>query len=205
MILLLDNYDSFIYNLYQYLGELGAEILVRRNDEISIDEINEINPNAIVISPGPGRPENAGRCIEIILHFYQRIPIIGICLGHQAIGAAFGAKIVPAKTIKHGKTSSIKHLGTGIFQNLSAPLEVMRYHSLVVDRDILPEVFEVLAISMDDQEIMAMKHQKYPLYGVQFHPESIGTISGKTILKNFLLKIGREKERNENFFTEVSS
>lgn len=194
MILLIDNYDSFTYNLYQYLAELGTDILVKRNDAITIEEIEALKPEAIVISPGPGRPEEAGICISVIRHFYESIPILGVCLGHQAIAAAFGARIIQAKRICHGKTSPITHNGEGIFEYQAQPLEVMRYHSLVVDRDTMPLEFEVMATDMNDGEIMAIRHISLPVYGVQFHPESIGTKSGKKLLHEFILQAGRIKE-----------
>ena len=192
MILLIDNYDSFTYNLYQYLGELCEDIVVKRNDNISIADIENMKPEAIVISPGPGRPENAGICIEVIQHFYERIPILGICLGHQAIGYSFGAKIEKAQKIMHGKTSKLKFIETELFKSLPQQLEVMRYHSLIIKKDTLPAFFQVLATSMDDDEIMAIKHSKYPLYGMQFHPESVGTGLGKQLLENFLNQIREE-------------
>ncbi|MEH6946811.1 aminodeoxychorismate/anthranilate synthase component II [Bacillus sp. JJ634] len=185
MILLIDNYDSFTYNLYQYLGEVEQEILVKRNDEITIAEIEALQPTAIVISPGPGRPEEAGVSIDVIQAFHKKIPILGICLGHQAIGAAFGANVIGAKNIMHGKTSVIKSTGTDLFAKQEVEFPVMRYHSLVVERASLPEELEVTATSLDDGEIMALKHQSYPLYGLQFHPESIGTKTGKELLHEF--------------------
>ncbi|PLS16530.1 aminodeoxychorismate/anthranilate synthase component II [Bacillus sp. M6-12] len=203
MILLIDNYDSFTYNLYQYLSEFDVDIMVVRNDKISIPEIEKLAPEGIVISPGPGSPENAGISIEAIKYFCNKVPILGICLGHQAIGAAFGARIVGAATIKHGKTSLITHKGTELFQYLPQPLEVMRYHSLVVDLATVPEEFEILATSMDDGEIMAMKHRGYPLYGLQFHPESIGTITGKKLLKQFVQQVKGEKF-NEDISAKIS-
>lgn len=189
MILLIDNYDSFTFNLYQYLGELGEDIMVRRNDQITLEEIDGLKPDAIVLSPGPGRPENAGVCVDVIKEFHSTVPILGICLGHQAIGYAFGAEIKKANMVMHGKISKIAHSKTEIFAGLIGPLEIMRYHSLVIDKDTLPENFEVTGTSMDDEEIMAMKHRSYPLYGLQFHPESIGTESGKRMLKNFTEEI----------------
>ncbi|MEY8189241.1 aminodeoxychorismate/anthranilate synthase component II [Peribacillus simplex] len=185
MILLIDNYDSFTYNLYQYLGEVEKEIIVKRNDEITIAEIEELNPMAIVISPGPGRPEDAGISMEIIRNFYEKVPLLGICLGHQAIGAVFGANVVGAKQIMHGKTSVIEHDGTGVFAKQYLQFPVMRYHSLVVERASLPDELTVTAVAMDDGEIMALKHQEFPLYGLQFHPESIGTKIGKELLHQF--------------------
>jgi anthranilate synthase/aminodeoxychorismate synthase-like glutamine amidotransferase len=192
MILLIDNYDSFTYNLYQYLGELGESIIVKRNDELTISEIKEMNPEAIVISPGPGRPEEAGICVKVIQQLHTHFPILGICLGHQAIGYSFGAKIVKAEKIMHGKVSEIRHQHKGIFQSFPQNLKVMRYHSLVIQKDTLPAQFEVLATSTDDDEIMAIKHLDYPLYGMQFHPESIGTETGSVLLKQFLRDIREE-------------
>jgi anthranilate synthase component II len=203
MILLIDNYDSFTFNLYQYLGELGEDIEVYRNNQLSIEQIQNLNPKAIILSPGPGKPEEAGICIEIIKNFYNKIPILGICLGHQAIGAAFGSIVNRAKNIKHGKTSYITHSGIGLFKYLPSPLEVMRYHSLSIEKISLSPEFECAAVSMEDQEIMAIKHYHYPVYGLQFHPESIGTPSGKQMLKNFLLEIEREK-KDERLFTPIS-
>ncbi|WP_400241619.1 aminodeoxychorismate/anthranilate synthase component II [Niallia sp. JL1B1071] len=194
MILLIDNYDSFTYNLFQYLGELGEEIKVVRNDEISIDAIRHLNPERIVLSPGPGRPENAGILIELIQTLYQEFPILGICLGHQAIGYAFGSEVVKASNVMHGKTSKLKVTNNSVFRNIEDP-EVMRYHSLVIKKDTLNEEFEVLANSTDDNEIMAIKHKQYPLYGYQFHPESIGTDCGKQLLKNFIMETGKEVQR----------
>lgn len=202
MILLIDNFDSFTFNLYQYLGELGEEVKVVRNNQLTMEEIKEMNPKAIILSPGPGKPEDAGVCVEVVRNFYKSIPILGICLGHQAIGYAFGAVIKRASSIKHGKTSHITHDGR-LFNYLSSPLEVMRYHSLSIDKSTLPEELECTAEAMDDQEIMAIRHRTYPVYGLQFHPESIGTPSGKQILKNFLAETERKME-NEEFFTPIS-
>lgn len=196
MILLLDNYDSFTYNLYQYFLELGEDVQVIRNDQITLQEINTLQPEAIILSPGPGIPKNAGICIDLIKAFYREIPILGICLGHQAIGAAFGAEIVQARTIKHGKTSMILHTGTGLFEYMSQPLEVMRYHSLVIEKESMPLELEVVAKSMEDEEIMGLKHIQYPLYGLQFHPESIGTKCGKEIIQNFI-NVVRRRQKNE--------
>lgn len=189
MILLIDNYDSFTFNLYQYLGELGEEIVVKRNDKVTIKEMEDLNPEAIVLSPGPGRPENAGICVDIIKSLYKKIPILGICLGHQSIGYAFGARVEKAEKVMHGKISSITHGEEGIFEQLPNPLDVMRYHSLIVEKTTLPDELKVTATSNDDQEIMAMVHEKYPLYGLQFHPESVGTETGKQMLSNFLNEI----------------
>lgn len=203
MILLIDNFDSFTYNLYQYLGELGVEVQVVRNNQVSIQQIEHLKPSAIILSPGPGKPEDAGICVELVQKVYKTIPILGICLGHQAIGAAFGAIIKKAKNIKHGKTSLIMHTGKGIFEYLSTPLEVMRYHSLSIDKDSLSKEMECTAKSMEDDEIMAIQHRYYPVFGCQFHPESIGTPSGKQILKNFLNQIERN-DQNEAYFTSIS-
>ncbi len=202
MILLIDHYDSFTYNLYQFFGELGEEVQVVRYDKISLEEIESIRPKAIILSPGPGSPEEKLQTINIIKHFYQSIPILGICLGHQAIGSVFGASIQKAKSIKHGKTSNITHKGNNLFAYLQQPLEVMRYHSLVIQKESLPFFFEILAISMDDQEIMAIKHRKYPVYGMQFHPESIGTKYGKQLLQNFLSEI-KEDFKNERVSSKI--
>lgn len=196
MILLIDNYDSFTYNLYQLISELGKNVQVVRNDEIAVEDIEKMEPEAIVISPGPGTPDNAGICLELIRNYYHKIPILGICLGHQAVAAAFGAKIIQAKTIKHGKTSLIHHTGQSIFSGFSEPLEVMRYHSLAVDEKTLPSKFEILAESTDDGEIMAIKHKEYPLYGLQFHPESIGTKKGKELIRRFFLETKKERKMN---------
>lgn len=191
MILLIDNYDSFTYNLYQYLSELGSEVKTVRNDKITVQEISIMCPEAIVLSPGPGRPEHAGICVKAVKQLAPIIPILGICLGHQAIGVAFGCSIIRAAKIRHGKESKLRHKGKSLMGNLDESPEVMRYHSLVIDRSTLTEDFEVLAESADDEEIMAIKHKNYPLYGLQFHPESIGTKSGKQILSNFLVEIGK--------------
>jgi anthranilate synthase component II len=203
MILLIDNFDSFTFNLYQYLGELGEELMVCRNNQLTIEQIKELNPKAILLSPGPGKPEDAGICIECVRLLHKQIPILGICLGHQAIGAAFGGNIQRAKVIKHGKTSMITHNGEGLFNGLPEDFEVMRYHSLVIEKPGLPKELQSIAHSMDDQEIMAIKHKKYPVYGVQFHPESIGTPDGKQLLKNFLAEIERMRV-NEAVLTPVS-
>ncbi|WP_058308818.1 anthranilate synthase component II [Gracilibacillus massiliensis] len=185
MILLIDNYDSFTYNLFQYMSELGKEIEVVRNDKITLDEIRQKSPEAIILSPGPGTPNEAGICIDIVKHLASEFPILGICLGHQAIGAAYGATVTHARQIKHGKTSMIRHQNDEIFNYLEQPLEVMRYHSLVIEKNTLPDELLVTATAMDDQEIMAVKHTYLPVYGLQFHPESIGTGKGKKLLNNF--------------------
>lgn len=194
MILLIDNYDSFTYNLYQYFGELGEEITVIRNDQLTLEDIKEISPEVIVLSPGPGRPENAGICVDVIKRYYQSIPILGICLGHQAIGFAFGASITRAENIMHGKTSVMEHSGSGMFNDLPQELEVMRYHSLVISQGTLPDELISVGTAESDQEIMAVQHKQYPTYGLQFHPESVGTIYGKKILANFLKEVREEKK-----------
>ena len=186
MILLIDNYDSFTYNLYQYLSELGADVATIRNDKLSLDDVVRLAPEAIVLSPGPGRPENAGICVDLIRRFAPEVPILGICLGHQAIGYSFGGSIIRAKRIMHGKESTISHTGTSLLVSLPEKVEVMRYHSLVIDRKTLSAEFDILADSIEDHEIMAIRHNKFPLFGLQFHPESIGTACGKQILSNFL-------------------
>jgi anthranilate synthase component 2 len=187
MILVIDNYDSFTYNLVQYLGELGAEVVVRRNDAISVDEIGELAPSAIVISPGPCTPKEAGVTVETIRRWGSTIPILGVCLGHQAIGEAYGGEVVRAERVMHGKTSLVCHDGTGIFAGLPSPMEVMRYHSLIVERDSIPESLEITAVSQDDpSEVHAVRHRQHPVYGVQFHPESVMTPQGKALLNNFL-------------------
>lgn len=185
MILLIDNYDSFTYNLYQYLSELGEEVNVKRNDEITLNEVEELKPERIVISPGPGRPENAGISNEVILRFGERVPILGVCLGHQCIGQVYGGEVVHAGEIKHGKTSLIYHDERGVFEGLTSPFPAVRYHSLAVSRYGLPECLEVTAWTENDI-IMGLRHREYPVAGVQFHPESIMTNVGKEILKNFL-------------------
>ena len=187
MILIIDNYDSFTYNLVQYFGELGAELEVWRNDKISIDEVKSKSPDKIVISPGPGEPGNAGISEPLIKALGGKVPILGVCLGHQAIGEVFGGKIVHAKRIMHGKTSLIYHNGKELFEGIKNPFEATRYHSLVVDRKTLPGVLSITAQTKDqDEEIMGLKHNDYPVWGVQFHPESILTNEGMKILSNFL-------------------
>lgn len=186
MILIIDNYDSFTYNLYQYVGEIYEDILVKRNDEITLEEISTLKIEGIILSPGPGRPENAGICIEVIRKFQGKVPILGICLGHQAIGYAYGGKIARAQNIMHGKTSIIKHDGKHLFNGIKNELEVMRYHSLVVEEENLPRELMITAKSTNDKVIMALKHREYDIYGLQFHPESIKTEDGKAIIKNFV-------------------
>jgi anthranilate synthase component II len=187
MLLVLDNYDSFTYNLVQYLGELGESPVVKRNDEITVEDIGTMGVTRMVISPGPCTPSDAGITVSAIRRWGKTIPTLGVCLGHQAIGEAYGGKVVRARTLMHGKTSRITHDGKGLFQNIPNPLEVMRYHSLVVETDSLPAELEVLARSKDDStEIHALRHREHPVWGVQFHPESILTENGKDILRNFL-------------------
>ncbi|MEX1186615.1 MAG: aminodeoxychorismate/anthranilate synthase component II [Gemmatimonadaceae bacterium] len=187
MLLVIDNYDSFTYNLVQYLGELGEELVVRRNDEIEVEEIGELKPHAMVISPGPGVPADAGVTIPAIRRWGPEIPTLGVCLGHQAIGEAFGGEVVRARVVMHGKTSRIRHSGTELFEGLPDPMEVMRYHSLVVEPDSLPDDLEVVATAIDNPaEIHAIRHKTFPIWGVQFHPESIMTPEGKALLANFL-------------------
>lgn len=186
MILLIDNYDSFTYNLYQYVGELYSDIRVVRNDCITIGEINKLSPEGIILSPGPGTPKDAGICPEAVKAFAGKIPILGICLGHQTIGYAFGGNIVRAKCIKHGKSSTIKHTNDALFKDTAEEFRVMRYHSLVIDQDTFPKELSATSISTDDNEIMSLKHKDYEVYGVQFHPESIFTDYGHQIIKNFV-------------------
>ncbi len=192
MILMIDNYDSFTYNLVQYLGELGQDVQVHRNDEISIQQIEELAPNQIVISPGPCTPNEAGVSIEVISQFKGKIPILGVCLGHQSIGQVFGGKIIHAREIMHGKTSDIYHSGEDVFMGFSNPFTATRYHSLVVEKESLPDCFDVTAWTQtpDGQmdEIMGIKHKEYAISGVQFHPESILTAFGYDLLNNFLIQ-----------------
>ena len=185
MILMIDNYDSFTYNLVQYLGVLGSEVEVHRNDKITLDEIESMKPERIVISPGPGTPQSAGITISMIERFHPKVPILGVCLGHQAIGAAFGGRVLHAARIMHGKTSEISHDGRGVFRDLPDPITATRYHSLAVERKSLPSCLEVSA-EAEDGEIMGLRHQEYPVEGIQFHPESILTKEGMNILKNFI-------------------
>ena len=185
MILLIDNYDSFTWNLYQYFCELGADVLVRRNDELTLAQIDALSPQKIVISPGPCTPDDAGISLDVIRHFAGKTPLLGVCLGHQAMAQAFGATVVRAAKVMHGKTSPITHNGQGVFQGLANPLTVTRYHSLVVAPETLPDCFEVTAWS-DTQEIMGIRHREWDLEGVQFHPESILSEQGHQLLANFL-------------------
>ncbi len=185
MILMLDNYDSFTYNLVQYLGELGADVRVFRNDETTLEAIESMNPEKIVISPGPCTPQKAGISVDVVRRFAGKIPILGVCLGHQSVGVAFGGEIVKAGKLMHGKTSMIRHDGKTLFENLPNPFEATRYHSLVLNRETLPDCFEITAES-DDNEIMGIRHKELVVEGVQFHPESILTACGKDLLGNFL-------------------
>ncbi|EMN3918592.1 TPA: aminodeoxychorismate synthase component 2 [Citrobacter amalonaticus] len=185
MILLIDNYDSFTWNLYQYFCELGADVRVKRNDELTLSQIDALNPQKIVISPGPCTPDDAGISLDVIRHYAGRLPILGVCLGHQAMAQAFGATIVRAAKVMHGKTSPIRHTGQGVFQGLTNPLTVTRYHSLLIDPATLPDCFEVTAWS-ETQEIMGIRHTTWDLEGVQFHPESILSEQGHQLLANFL-------------------
>ena len=185
MILVIDNYDSFTYNLVQYLGELGAELVVYRNDKIDLEGIEKVKPERIIISPGPGYPSGSGISEPVVRAFASKVPILGVCLGHQAIAEVFGALIVRADRLMHGKTSMIYHNGKDIFKGIKNPFEATRYHSLIVEKKSLPDCFLITA-ETDEKEIMGLKHKEYKLYGVQFHPESILTGEGKKILKNFL-------------------
>ena len=189
MVFVLDNYDSFTYNLVQYIGELGYEVVVRRNDQTSLEEIEQLNPESIVISPGPCTPQEAGISIDLIKHFAGRIPILGVCLGHQAMGAAFGGNVVRASNLMHGKTSSIEHDGKTIFRGIPSPMIATRYHSLVVEEKSLPKELEISATCRDrdgSRVIMGLRHRKYTVEGVQFHPESVLTDHGKQLVRNFL-------------------
>lgn len=188
MLLVIDNYDSFTYNLVQYFGDLGADPQVVRNDQVTLEQIAEWAPSAIVLGPGPGAPAEAGVTISVIKRFGASTPILGVCLGHQAIGEAYGGRVIRApRGVMHGKTSEVAHDGKGLFAGISSPVEVMRYHSLVVEHGTLPRVLEVTAAAQDDPtEIHALRHREHPVYGVQFHPESIGTAAGRLMLQNFL-------------------
>ena len=186
MVLVIDNYDSFTYNLVQYLGELGAELRVKRNDVVTVDEIEAMRPAKILISPGPGRPESAGVSLEVIRRFGERTPILGVCLGHQAIGLAYGGTVCRAGSPMHGKTSTVVHDGKGLFAGITAPFEAGRYHSLIIASDDVPADLEVVARTKEDGTIMAVRHRNHPVHGVQFHPESVLTEEGRRILQNFL-------------------
>ena len=192
MILLIDNYDSFSYNLFQLIGEIESDVVVFRNDKINLAEIEKLNPEAIILSPGPGKPENAGICIDIVKKFHDKIPILGVCLGHQAICAAFGGKISHAKRLMHGKSSLISLNDDEIFNNLDKKITVGRYHSLSLVKNTLPGELMVISKAMDDDEIMAIKHEKFNVYGLQFHPESILTLIAFKIINNFINKIRGE-------------
>ena len=189
MVFVLDNYDSFTYNLVQYLGELGAEVEVRRNDQITVKEVEKLRPERIVLSPGPCTPQDAGISIELIRQFAGKVPVLGVCLGHQAIGAAFGGRVVRAKNLMHGKTSQVEHDGRTIFRDLPTPMTATRYHSLIVAEEDLPAELEVSARTVDrdgSRVIMGLRHRRYPVEGVQFHPESVLTSAGKRLISNFL-------------------
>ncbi|GHO45560.1 anthranilate synthase component II [Ktedonospora formicarum] len=185
MLLLIDNYDSFTYNLYQYLAELGAEVVVHRNDQITLSDIEQMHPERIVISPGPCTPNEAGISCQVIERFGSHIPLLGVCLGHQAIGQVYGGRVIRAPEPVHGKVGIIRHEGLGVFRNLPQPFEATRYHSLIVERETLPEELEITAYT-DDGLIMGLRHRTHPVQGVQFHPESIITAAGKDLLRNFL-------------------
>ena len=185
MLVTIDNFDSFTYNLFQYLMQLGAEVRVTRNNSLTVAELEDLNPRGLIISPGPGRPEDAGITVAAIRHFSGRIPILGVCLGHQAIALAFGAKVVSARRLMHGKTSAVTADGRSLFQGIQSPFQAMRYHSLAVTREGLPDSLEVSAES-EDGEIMGLRHRSHPTEGLQFHPESIMTTVGKRLLRNFL-------------------
>jgi len=189
MVFVLDNYDSFTYNLVQYLGELGADVVVRRNDEVTVSDIENLRPDRIVVSPGPCTPQEAGISVELIQRLGKKVPILGVCLGHQALGAAFGGKVVRAKNLMHGKTSQVQHDGKTIFRDLPSPMTAGRYHSLVVAEESLPNELEVSAHSTESdgsRVIMGLRHRRFPVEGVQFHPESVLTGDGKTLIANFL-------------------
>ncbi len=187
-VLVIDNYDSFVYNLVQYLGELGAEPLVHRSDALGLTEIVALDPDAVLISPGPGRPEDAGVSTDVIRHFAGKRPVLGVCLGHQCIGQVFGGAVVRAPEVMHGKTSLIRHRGVGVFRGLPNPLEATRYHSLIVERDSVPDVLEITA-ETDDGIVMGLRHRDVDIEGVQFHPESILTMKGHELIRNFLDRV----------------
>ena len=192
MFLLIDNYDSFTYNLYHFLGELGAEVSVKRNDAIGADEALALDPQGIVLSPGPCDPDRAGICLDLIAAAAGKVPILGVCLGHQAVGQVFGGKVVRAAAPMHGKLSRISHRGTGVFADLPSPLSATRYHSLVVERESLPKVLEITA-ETEDGIVMGLAHRDLPIYGVQFHPESIASEHGHALLRNFLTMAGHKE------------
>ena len=191
MILLIDNYDSFSYKLYQLIGQVNPDICVVRNDKITLEEISDLNPECIILSPGPGKPENAGICIDVVKTFYDKIPILGVCLGHQAICAALGGEVSHAKRLMHGKSSKISLDYDFIFKSLPSEISVGRYHSLSLVEDSLPDCLEIISKARDDGEVMAVKHRDFNVYGLQFHPESILTPDGLTIIENFLEKVER--------------
>ena len=191
MILLIDNYDSFSYNLYQLIGQVNSDIKVSRNDRITVDEIRDLNPEAIILSPGPGKPENAGICMDLVKEFHDEIPILGVCLGHQAICAALGGEVSHAKRLMHGKSSKISLDYDFIFKGLPSEITVGRYHSLSLVEDSLPDCLEIISKARDDREVMAVKHNDFNVYGLQFHPESILTPDGLAIIENFLEKVER--------------
>jgi anthranilate synthase/aminodeoxychorismate synthase-like glutamine amidotransferase len=191
MILVLDNYDSFTYNLVQYIGEFGLDLRVHRNDAISVDDVRTLKPDAIVISPGPCTPAEAGISVDLVRQLGASVPILGVCLGHQAIVEAYGGKVVRAGRVMHGKTSRIRHDGSGLFEGIASPMDVMRYHSLIAQPASLPESLAILAVAEDDQsEIHAVRHRQHPVWGVQFHPESVLTPQGKHLLANFMKRAG---------------
>ena len=191
MILLIDNYDSFSYNLYQLIGQVNSDIMVSRNDKITVEGIRDLNPEAIILSPGPGKPENAGICVDLVKEFHDEIPILGVCLGHQAICAALGGEVSHAKRLMHGKSSKISLEYDFIFKSLPSEISVGRYHSLSLVEDSLPDCLEIISKARDDGEVMAVKHRDFNVYGLQFHPESILTPDGLTIIENFLEKVER--------------
>ncbi|WP_221569274.1 aminodeoxychorismate/anthranilate synthase component II [Alkalihalobacillus sp. TS-13] len=191
MIVMIDNYDSFTYNLVQYLGELGEELIVRRNDDITIEEIEELSPSYLMISPGPCSPNEAGVSLKVIEYFAGKIPILGVCLGHQSIAQVFGGKVIRAERLMHGKTSPIRHNGKTLYEGLPEEIIATRYHSLIVERETLPDCFEITAETVEG-EIMGIRHKSFPIEGVQFHPESIMTPDGKKLLRNFTNTYGRE-------------
>ena len=193
MVLMIDNYDSFTYNLVQYLAELGAQVRVVRNDEISVDEVRSLAPRAIVISPGPSAPDQAGISLELVQHLAGRVPIFGVCLGHQTIGQAFGGKVVRAKRVMHGKVSAVRHDGEGVFRGLPVEFRATRYHSLAVERESLPTCLKITA-EAEDGEIMGLRHREYAVEGVQFHPEALLTEHGHRMLQNFIEGAGRRTE-----------
>jgi anthranilate synthase/aminodeoxychorismate synthase-like glutamine amidotransferase len=186
MVFVLDNYDSFTYNLVQYMGELGADLVIRRNDDLTVEEVEELQPERILLSPGPCTPQEAGISIALIQHFAGKVPILGVCLGHQAIGAAFGGNVVRAPKLMHGKTSPVEHDGRKLFAGLASPMTCTRYHSLIVAEEGLPEELEVTARVQNDGTIMGLRHRRFSIEGVQFHPESVLTTDGKSLIRNFL-------------------